>query len=66
MNQREAKRFALWVSSMTIQAAVDGGWPFDEDWPNVKLLDADGQLTSDGDRVRVALEEVLAEMRRRG
>lgn len=64
MNAREAKQFAWWICSSLVQATVDLGWSFDEDWPELVLWDQDG-LTRDGERVKKALEEVLAEMRRR-
>ena len=72
MTKREAKRFALWLSSLAIQASLDSGWPFKIDdlgqatWEEIVLEDADGDLTPDGKRLADAFDEVVGELHTRG
>ena len=71
MNRREAKRLACWMTATVSEGARDGGWPFNgfdssAIAAGVELEDLDGQPTADADRLGVALDEVIAEMTRRG
>jgi hypothetical protein len=74
MNKREAKGWVYRRVALVVEAARNAGWPYELCGLTARtpvglsypLMNEDGHLTADGERVEQALNELVAELRRRG